>query len=613
MNEATTILLADDFPAASREAWLALVEQTLKGASFDRRLVTRTADGIAVQPLYVPDMSGPQLAVRPAPSGEVQRPWDLRSRVDHPDPVRANADLLLELESGAQSALISLDPTGRQGVGVDDRDAFARLSEGVLLDLAPVALDAGWAGPEAADWLASAAKGAPFAPLAFHMDPIGALAERGPGAAPVTREISRAARTGGRLAETYAKASFFLASGRAVHEAGGTEAQELGFAVASALAYARALVEAGLSMADAFPRIVLGLAADSEYFTTIAKLRAARAVWARLTGACGVSAPVVIEARSSRRGLSRLDPWVNMLRLTAAAFGAGVGGADTVVLDAFTQPLSDDGHSRPTPFARRQARNTQLILMEESYLGRVADPAGGSAYLETLTDQLARAAWTELQRLEQAGGVVAALQSGAVGAGVAEARARREAEVSKRKTGLIGASEFPNLHETTVEVEAVDPAAFAVPGAVPSVVSPQLPAWRAAERFERLRARAQAASPRAKVWLATLGSPADHAARVGFAHDLFAAGGMEADAGPLEAYDAIAFPLAALCGSDAAYAEHGEVAARALRAAGARRIVLAGRPGDLETALTAAGVDGFVFAGSDAVEALTAALDAAGA
>lgn len=607
MDEAL-IPLADDFPAPSREAWLALVEKTLNGADFDKRLVSRSADGIVLQPLYRPEPGATRLTARPAPSDDVQRPWDLRSRVDHPDPVRANADLLLELENGAKSALISLDPTGLHGAAVRDAESFARLTEGVLLELAPVALEAGRAGPQAADWLAAAAKDAPFAPLAFHMDPISAAAEQG-GAEALAEQIAAAARTGARHGETYARATAFLATGRAVHEAGGTEGQELGFALASGLAYAKSLVGAGLGMDDAFGRIVLGMSAGAEYFVTIAKLRAARAVWARLTTACGASGRAVIEARSSRRMLSRLDPWVNMLRLTSAGFGASVGGADAVVLDAFTQPLSADGRSRPTPFARRQARNTQLILMEEAHLGRVADPAGGAAFLEMLTDQLARAGWAEFQRIEADGGVVAALTSGAIGRRVTRARTVLEADIARRKAGLIGASEFPNLAETAVEIEAVEVGAFAAEGDVRRG-EPLLAPWRAAEAFERLRERAAAASTRPKVWLATLGGAADHATRVGFAESLFAAGGVTAESGPVEAYDPAAFPLAVICASDALYAEQAEAAARALKAAGARRLCLAGRPGEQEPALRAAGVDGFVYAGCDAVQALTAALDA---
>ena len=611
------ILLAADFPTASRADWMALVDKTLKGGDFDRRLVARTADGIALQPLYAPEAAAPCLSARAAPAADAHRPWDLRARVDHPDPVRANRDLLHELENGAASVLLSLDPTGRRGVAATDAEGLARVLDGALLDLASVALDAGWSGPHAADALAGLAKAAPQAPLAFHLDPLSAFAGQGASPGPIESHIVAAAGAAARHAPTFAKATLFLASGRVMHEAGGSEGQELGFAAAAALAYAKAQVRAGMSMDDAFGRMVLGLCADGEYFTSIAKLRAARAIWARLTAACGVDAPAVIEARSSRRMLSRLDPWVNLLRLTAAGFGAGIGGADAVVLDPFTQPLADDGASRPTPFARRQARNTQLVLMEEAALGRVADPAGGSWFVERLTDQLARAGWAFLQAIEQRGGIVAALTSGWIAEQVAPARIAREADISRRKSGLIGVSEYPNLAEGAVEVEPVDPAPFSVapsrplPG--PAGRCPALPGWRAAEPFEALRARAAAASPPPRAWLATLGPVADHAARVGFARNLLAAGGIEAVDSPAGEAAPEGARLTVLCGSDPAYAEQAAETLTALKAAGAGPVWLAGRPGELEPALTAAGLDGALYAGVNAVQALDRLLTEAGA
>lgn len=604
------ISLADDFPAPSLEAWMALVGKTLAGAEFERRLVSRTADGIAIQPLYTPADAGPRLVARPQPNADPHRPWDLRTLVDHPDPARANADILHDLGNGANSILLRLDPTGERGVAVDSAVELGRALDGVLLDLAPVALDAGWMGPQAADWLATAAKSAPQAPLAFNLDPLSALAEAGASPGPIDAHLAAAARTAARHAETYPKASLFLASGRVAHEAGGTEAQELGFMAGAAVAYARALVEAGLPTSRAFTALTLGLATDGEYFMTIAKLRAARAIWSRLTQACGVDVPTRIEARSSRRMLARLDPWVNLLRLTAAGFGAGVGGADVVVLDAFTQPLG-----RPTSFARRQARNTQLVLMEEASLGRVADPAGGAWFIEQLTDQLARAGWAMFQRIEAAGGLDGALTSGLIDREVTQARAARERDLAKRKAGLIGVSEFPNLGEAEVEVESVDVAACArhapdmrQPGA-DTICAPLTP-WRASAAFEALRDRAAGISPPPRAWLATLGAPADYAARAGFARNLLAAGGIATEAGSVENYPGEAAPLVVLCGPDALYEAEGIPAARALKAAGAIRVELAGRPGSLDTELTAGGVDGFLFAGDDAVAALTRLIDA---
>lgn len=585
--------------------WTALVEKTLKGASAEK-LTSKTRDGLAIAPLYREATPAP---VRSGPR-DPARPWDLRVTVAHPDPGRANRDLLTDLENGAASALIRIDPTGARGVALASQDDLGRLLDGVLLELAPIALDAGYLGPEAADWLGALAKNAPAAPLALHMDPLSAFAETGSSPGPIESHIISAATVGVRLARAYPKASLFLASGQVVHEAGGAEAGELAFAAAAALTYAKALVRQGLSMEEVFGRIAFGLTADADYFLTIAKLRAARVIWAKLCGACGVEAPFRLEVRSSRRMLAKLDAWTNLLRLTSAGFGAAVGGADAVVLGAYT-----DAIGLPTAFSRRQARNTQLVLMEESHLGRVADPAGGAWYLESVTEALARAAWEKLQTMEAAGGLVAALASGAVAKALAENAAVQTTAVAKRRQGLVGVSEFPDLAERPVEVETVDPAAFARQGPRvdkpgPDSACPPLTPHRLSEPFEALREAAAAKAQKPKVYLATLGTPSDYSARVSFAQNLFAAGGIEPHIGSADTYRGTK-RLVVLCSSDAKYAEEAVAAAQALKAGGAHRLYLAGRPGDLEGALRDAGVDEFISVGVDVIDVLTRALEAA--
>lgn len=468
--------LADDFPAAPREEWLSLVEKTLKGQSFEDALISRTVGGLSIQPLYTEGPANPR-DLRPR---DATRPWDLRTVVAHPDPARANADILKDLEQGAASVLIRIDPTGQDGVAVASAEDLARVLDGVLLDLAPVTLDAGFLGPKAADWLATLSKGAPNAPLAFHMDPLSAFARTGASPGPMESQLVSAATVGARLHAAHPKAGLMLASGTVVHEAGGGESEELAVMSAAAVAYARTLVRAGLSMEEAFGAITLGVSVDGEYFTSIAKVRAVRVLWARITAACGVDLPARVEVRSSRRMLTRKDPWTNLLRLTAAGFAAAVGGADAIVLGAYT-----DAIGLPTTFARRQARNTQLVLMEEANLGRVADPAGGSAYLETLTDQIARAAWGGFQAIEAEGGLIEALSKGVVAKAVT---ATRDAWLSAPRK-ILGVNAFPNAVEAPVEVETPDPAAFAkpvpdlrIPG--PSASCPALSAVRLAAAHE---------------------------------------------------------------------------------------------------------------------------------
>ena len=468
MTQAMTPL-ADDFAvpddATVRARWTALVEKTLKGQSFDEALTVRTPDGLTIQPLYTAKDGA--LVARDLRARDADRPWDLRMQMAHADPERAGKDILVDLQNGAASVLLAVDPTGAEGVAIGSADDMAKALDKVLIDLAPVALDAGYLGPKAADWLGAVAKAAPNAPMAFHMDPLTAFAESGASPGPIESHIFNAATVGARLATTYAKASLFLATGRAVHEAGGSNTEELAMMTASALAYAKALVRSGLSMEEAFGRITLGVSLDAEYFTGVAKVRAARAIWARLTQACGVSVPAIIEARSSGRMLTRMDAWTNLLRLTSAGFAGAVGGADVVVLGAFT-----DAIGLPTTFARRQARNTQLVLMEESHLGRVADPAGGSWYLDSLTDQLARAAWSGFQAIEGAGGIVKALETALIADAVATTRASQEAAFADKSRKILGVTVFPNADDKAAEVEVVDPSAFAVEGPDPRLPGP---------------------------------------------------------------------------------------------------------------------------------------------
>ncbi|HEX2558765.1 methylmalonyl-CoA mutase family protein [Phenylobacterium sp.] len=447
--------LAAGFPPASEEAWTELVRKTLKDRP-PESLKGATVEALTIEPLYRPAAdSRPLLGPR-----DPIRPWDVRTLVSHPDPARANREILADLGGGAASVIVRIDPTGETGVAVGSAEGLARVLEGVELELAPVALEAGFLGPKAADWLHALAKSSPGARLLFHLDPLSGFAEAGASPGPVESHLIAAATVAARLSQIYPKASMFLASGRVVHEAGGGEAGEIAFAAAAGLAYAKALVRQGLPIDAAFAGLTLGLAADSDVFLSLSKLRAARLVWGRIAQASGPPAQARIEARASQRMLAAKDAWTNMLRLTAAGFAAAAGGADAVVLGCFTDPLG-----LPTAFARRQSRNAQLVLMEEAHVGRVADPAAGSGYVEALTDQLARAAWDRFQAIEAAGGIVAALASGLIARDVERARLARDAAGKPR---IVGVTAFPPEKDAPPEVERVEPRPVDAP-------SPRLP------------------------------------------------------------------------------------------------------------------------------------------
>ena len=454
-------LLDPGFPPAGEDAWRALVAKTLGDKPFES-LTQTTVEGLPIAPLY-------GAADHPAPFPprpfDAERPWDVRTLSAHPDPARVNAEVLADLEGGAASVIVA---------GHTTPHALTQALAGVVVEFAAVGLDAGFAGPQAAEALNAVAKASPQALLNFNLDPLSAFAEAGLSPGPIAGHIAAAAAVGVRLAPTYPKAQLFLASGRMAHEAGGGEALEVAVAAVAALAYARALVSAGMPIVEAFARITLSLSADADYFITIAKLRAARAVFARIAQACGAAPQARIEARSSRRMLTAQDAWTNMIRLAVAGFGAATGGADAVVLGAFT-----DAIGLPTAFARRQSRNAQLVLMEEANIGRVADPAAGSGYLETLTDQIARAAWDRLQAIEGAGGLVAALEGGLI------ARACAEAVTARGEPKILGVTAFPPTVAAPVEVDgatAAQPPDARLPGDDSRCVA--LRPLRLSERYE---------------------------------------------------------------------------------------------------------------------------------
>lgn len=648
------LALASEFPPATEADWRAAVEAVLKGKSFDKVLVNRTSDGIAIQPLYPRKAGAAPIAAR-APG----LPWTIAQRVDHPDPAEANALALEDLGGGASGlVIVTRGATGdRRGDGLvlDSLADLDRLLDGVMLDLIPVRVDAGTAAGHVAAMIAARVARDGLDPaaltIAFGIDPIGAFARRGTleswdGAAAKAADAVLGLRARGF------GGTQLVADGRTVHDAGGSEAQELAFALGTAVQYLRMLEAAGLPLEAAARAVSVVLAADADQFLSTAKMRAMRRLWARVEEASGLAlSHLDLHAETAWRMLARVDPAVNWLRTTTAVFAAGVGGADHVVVEPWTAAIG-----LPDGFARRIARNTQLILIEESNLHRVADPAAGSGGMEALTDALCRHAWSLFQAWEQAGGIVQALSAGTVQAEVAKVRAERAAAIAKRREPLTGVSEFPNVHETVPEVlhppkretrRGVAPvdlppagrgerfeaqvAAFAG-GAIRSALSrpkadtvfvEALKPIRLAEPFEALRAELDALTvsrgARPQVFLAVLGPVAAFTARATFAKNLFEAGGFAAPipepfadlSGLVAAFRASGAAIACLCSSDELYASEATDAVEALRAAGARQLWLAGRPGDLEEALRAAGIDGFVFAGGDVLEVLATARQAA--
>jgi methylmalonyl-CoA mutase len=609
----TDAALTAEFEPAGRESWLTLVGKVLKGADFDKRLVSRTRDGLAIQPLYTRADALPETAAV-GRSGWYPGGWDVRQRHLEPDPAAANRAILEDLASGATSVLLQVLAPGQGGLSYG-AEALEVALRGVALKGTAIALDARENTLDAAGSLIEVWRGAGINENerrgAFNCDPLGVLAKTGTLYYPAARSCEIAARLANDT-RSMSHVTALLADGRPYHEAGGSEAQELATMLATLVAYLRACEAAGLRPRMALGKIALALAADADLFPTIAKLRAARRLVARVAEACGAgsaAAAIQLTASTSERMMARRDPWVNMLRTTVACAGAAFGGAEAITVLPFTWALG-----KPDAFARRIARNTHLVLQEESAAARVTDPAHGSWYVERLTDDLAKAAWTQFQEIEANGGIAAALESGLIQDKIARVAEARAGDIAHGRVELTGVSAFPRLGEDGVRIEPHPP--FDAVVKVGTFVKPLAPR-RLAEPFERLRDAADAhlagTGKRPQVFLACLGELAVHATRSTWTSNFLAAGGIEAimsaplrtsaDAGA--AFAASGATVACLCSSDHVYAELGEATAAVLKQAGVGQVLLAGRPKDQEAALRAAGVDGFIFSGCDAIAKLT--------
>ena len=383
-----TLTLAGEFPPTTEADWRRLVEAALKGASFDKRLVSQTYDGLRVAPLY-PRAAG----AKPVAGRKPGAAWTVMQRIDHPDPKAANRQALEDLENGATGlTLVFAGSLNANGYGLDaSPETLKRLLDGIALD-AGITIDFNLSPPtrNAVQLFAELVKARKLSPAAVDLraslNPIGGFAASGASPMP-WRELSKNLGTAIRgLSEQGYRGPFAVADGRIIHNAGGSEAQELAFALAAAVDCLRAIEAAGVPLETARGMIYFRLAADADEFLTIAKFRAIRKLWARVEEACGLAPkPVIVAAETAWRMMTRHDPYVNMLRTTIAITAAGLGGADNIAALPHTA-----ANGLPDAFARRVARNAQLILLEESSLAKVADPAAGSGAIEDLTAKSAR-------------------------------------------------------------------------------------------------------------------------------------------------------------------------------------------------------------------------------
>lgn len=610
------IKLAEGFPAPGYDHWRGMVEKALKGADFDKRLVTRTADGITVKPLYARTdalVSAEGAMPGAAPFTRGTKPiregfgWDIRSFVSETDAKVANTAILEDLEGGVNSISLHVGPTSLSPTS----EALDAALKDVMLDVCPISFVADEHAFDAARGLAAVWKSRNIATADrkahFDADPLGTLAIAGQLGESIDSALARAVALINVTQESQAVTAL-TANGFCYHNAGATEAQELACIVATVVAYLRAAEAGGIGAAKTLPKITVGLAADTDEFATIAKFRAARQIVWRVADACGAggsAAQVKYSAVTSYRMMAKRDCWTNILRTTIACTGAALGGADSICVLPFTFALG-----KTDRFARRVARNIQVVCQEESSLGRVTDPAGGSWYVEQLTSDMAKKAWEIFQDIEARGGMVSCLTSGFIQETIEKSAEARAKLIATGRYELTGVSAFPLLGDDGIKAEPWPMPDKAASKSAAVSVTP-LKEHRLGEAFEELRDAADAAGG-FKIFLASMGEIAEHNVRTTWVKNYLASGGIEtliSDGYDSAAVAAAAFnnsgtTVACICSSDAVYATHAEITARALKAKGATWVMMAGRPGDKEAALRAAGVDQFLFAGADAVATL---------
>lgn len=566
----------------------------------DDLLVTRTADGLPLKPLYtsadLPERT-PDPETYAAPQVQEGRPegWYVCQRVaGGPDVSAVNETALHELETGATALWVRLGGPGGVPAG-----SLADALAAVQADLAPVVIEPGEdalaAAQEALDWASADAD------VQLGLDPLGEAARRGsqarPALAPPPEGVAAVLN---RARETGPGVRVLVADGSPVTEAGGTEAQQLAVAVTAAVQYLRDAAGRGIDPAETAARLDLRLAVTDDQFASLCSVRAARLLWQQAAASLGLEgAQPRIHATTARAMLSVHDPWTNMLRVTVAAFAAGAGGADLVTVDPFDARIG-----RPDRFAQRIARNTQSLLLMESHVGAVSDPGAGSYYVEARTADLAEAAWKLVREIEAAGGLREALAQGLVASWVRTAWGERRTQLAKRRQPLTGVSEFPILDQQPVVREEL-------PDGLAEAVEDEnalVPVNYGAD-FEALRAAAEQSQQSTGVPVVLLGSIATSSARAGFVTNLLAVGGLRAvTVGPVKGGEDVAAavesagaslgPVVVIAGRDKEYADIGEVVVSELRRAGAEHVIVAGKQG------VVSGTDAAVGVGADVVTTL---------
>lgn len=440
-----------ELPNADRQRWLALAEKALAGGSFEEKLVSHTDDAIRIEPLYERSVTA-EPVVRANPGS----PWIVSQRIDDPDIGRASAQALEDVAQGATGlSLVFEGAPNAFGYGLPrTAEALEGVLDGVPLNRIQIRIDAHPWSRAVADWLVAFLTKRRSDPaklnLSFGIDPAAIFAGTGRLRMSIDALQASMPQSLAHFFSMGVPGVLLEADGRVFHNAGATEAQELGTMLASAVSYLRLFEKARQPLVYAAPHIGFALSVDQDQFVSTAKVRALRRLWARVQEACSIPPSTAsIHAETSFRMMTAADPESNILRTTIAAFAAAAGGADSIAILPHTI-----AHGLPAGFARRVARNAQLIMANESHIDHVADPVCGSGAVEALTAELCAAAWQEFQQIEAEGGVLSSLEQGHIQRRVQAASARRNTAYQAGERAIVGTTLHPSKTERPVETLA---------------------------------------------------------------------------------------------------------------------------------------------------------------
>lgn len=698
--------LLQEFPFSTPGDWRQLVEKELKGAPFDKKLVSKTYEGIDLQPIYTQEDSAglPHLDSLPgfppyvrggSAAGYRGQAWAVAQELTYATPAAWNSAARHDLDHGQTALTIVLDAAtlqgldpdqapadtvGRGGLSLATVDDLAAALDGVDLGKVPLFFQAGSVGVPVAALLAALAQRRGLATSALQgaiaFDPLGGLAQTGSLPTSLARAYDEMAQLSLWAQEHAPQVQTIAVNGQPYHDGGGSAVQELAFALATAVDYIRALQERGLEIDAIAPRIRFAFSVGANFFTELAKLRAARLLWAQIVAAFGGQAEaqkMTLHARTSRWNTTALDPHVNLLRSTVEAFAGVAGSCDSLHVGYF-----DEAIQPPDEFSRRIARNTHLILSAEAHLSKVVDPAGGSWYVEKLTDDVARRAWELFQTVESKGGMAQALQAGFPQQQIAKIAGQRAAALATRKDILVGTNMYPNTKEKALADHTPDYAAITreradalasyrsakhaasapldtlraadagtlVAGAIAAAAAgatlgeingalrqgadagltiTAIPTQRGSAPFEALRAASEAylakTGARPRIFLANMGPLLQHKARADFSTAFFQVGGFDVlgNSGFATVEEAAAAAKAAdtaavvICSTDATYPELVPPLAQLIKAERPDTLlILAGYPTDQVESYKAAGIDEFIHLRADVYHVLARVLQTIG-